>query len=82
MQHPDVNLDINKTEIISKHTLTSDHNELINTMKVSVPAADNFLDDSPQINNYFLKKQTEMFVVLLLNTHLLNCFMENKQTSP
>ena len=58
VQHTDVNLNTNKTESFTKSTQNANYSELINTIKSSRPALENFIPKSKEIYNYFYNKQT------------------------
>ena len=59
---------MNKTEPLTQSNNDTNYAELINSMKFSLPAMDDFLPKSPIIYNYFYEAQTEIDDKLLYDT--------------
>ena len=56
VQHTDVTLNTNKTEVFILFNHDANCTELINTKKISLPAMDNFIPKSPTLYNYFYEE--------------------------
>ena len=57
IQHTDVTLNTNKTEPLQEFNHDANYAELINTLKFSIPAMDDFIPNSPTIYNYFYERK-------------------------
>ena len=57
IQHTDVTLNTNKTESFIQSNHDADYAELINSIKFSLPAMDDFIPKSPTLYNYFIEEQ-------------------------
>ena len=68
IQHTDVTLNKNKTEPLTQSNNDTNYAELINSIKCSLPAMDDFIPKSPTIYNYFYEEETEIDDKLLYNT--------------
>ena len=60
VQHTDVTLNTNKTEPFTQFPQNTSHKDLINTIKLSLPAVDDLIPKSPEIYIYFNTEQTEI----------------------
>ena len=70
IQHTDVTLKTNKTLPFTQTNHDANYAELINTIKFSLPAMDDFIPKSPVIYNYFYNEQTELDDTLLYEAQL------------
>ena len=68
IQHTDVTLNTNKTEPFKKSNPDADYAKLINSIKFSLPAMDDFITKSPTLYNYFYEEQLEVNDKLLYKT--------------
>ena len=68
IQHADVTLNMNKTEPFTRFNNDTNHAELINSIKFSLPLMDDFIPKSPTIYNYFYEEQIEIDDKLLYDT--------------
>ena len=68
IQHTDVTLNTNNTEPSTQSNHVSNDAGLINNIKYSLPAMDDFIPKSPTLYNYFYEEQTEMNDTLLYET--------------
>ena len=60
IQHTDVTLNTNKTEPYTQNYQGPNYAEIINTIKFSLSAMDNFIPKSPGIYNFFYDEHTEI----------------------
>ena len=68
MQHTDVTLNTNKTNPFSQFNQDANYAELINIIKFSIPATDDFIPKSPTPYNFFYEEQTEIIDMPLYET--------------
>ena len=68
IQHTDVTLNTNKTENFTQFNHDANYAELLNSMKFSLPAMDDFIPKSPTLYNNFYEEQTEINDTLLYET--------------
>ena len=68
IQHTDVTLNTNKTEPFIQSNIDANYAEIINSIKFSLPAMDDFIPKSPTIYKCFYQEQTEIDDKLLYNT--------------
>ena len=59
VQHTDVTPKTNKIEPYTQFTQNANYAELINTIKFSLPALDDFIPKSPEVCDYIYNEQTE-----------------------
>ena len=61
IQLTDVTLNTNKTEPFTQSTQKANYAELINTIKISLPAIGDFITKFPNLYSYFHNEQTELY---------------------
>ena len=67
-QYTDVTLNTKKTEPFIPSNHDANYAELINSIKFSLPAVDDFIPKYPTLYNYLYEKQTEIIDSLLYQT--------------
>ena len=72
IQHTDVTVNTNKTEPFTQSNQNANYAKLINTIKLSLLAMDDFITKSPKLYNYFYSEQTELNDTLLYETQQTN----------
>ena len=68
IQHTDVTLNTNKTELFTQSNHNANYAELINSIKFSLPAMDDSIPKFPTLYNYFYEEKTEISDTLLYET--------------
>ena len=68
IQHTDVTLNTKKKEPFTQFNHDAKYAELINSIKLPLPAMDDFISKSPTLYNYFYEEQIEINDTLLYET--------------